>query len=57
MTLGEAGARIPEISRRMQRNEAVLSGVHQLLNDAGEKPVGSRGRGRQQQYAQLPRVQ
>jgi heat-inducible transcriptional repressor len=40
LTLGEAGARIPEISRRMQRNEAVLSGVHQLLNDAGEKPVG-----------------
>lgn len=38
LTLGEAGARIPEISRRMQRNEAVLSGVHQLLNDAGEKP-------------------
>ena len=40
MTLGEAGARIPEISRRMQRNEAVLAGVHQLLSAAGEKPVG-----------------
>lgn len=40
MTLGEAGARIPEISRRMQSNEAVLAGVHQLLSAAGEKPVG-----------------
>ena len=39
MTLREAGARIPEISRRMQRNEAVLAGVHQLLNAAEKKPM------------------
>ena len=39
MTLREAGARILEISRRMQRNEAVLAGVHQLLNAAEKKPM------------------
>ncbi len=40
MTLREAGAKIPELSRRMQRNEAVMTGVHQLLDAAAETPAG-----------------
>ena len=40
MTLREAGAKIPELSRRMQRNEAVMTGVHQLLDAAAETPPG-----------------
>ena len=38
--LREAGAKIPELSRRMQRNEAVMTGVHQLLDAAAETPNG-----------------
>lgn len=40
MSLREAGAKIPELSRRMQRNEAVMTGVHQLLDAAAETPAG-----------------
>lgn len=57
MTLQEAGAKIPELSRRMQRNEAVMTGVHQLLDAAAETPTGTRRRGRYEQHAQLPGIQ
>lgn len=40
LPLREAGARIPELGCRLRQNEAVLAGVHQLLNNAAVTPPG-----------------